>query len=51
MTKASVKPALKRIEDKLDSIDQRLCNVDPNYSSKQMEKSEFKEAFQEESSE
>lgn len=30
MTNASVKPSLKRIEGKLDSISQRLCSMSPD---------------------
>jgi len=43
MTKASVKPALKRIEEKLDSIDQRICAINSNCNSIQVNDSNDKE--------
>ena len=40
MTKPYVKPALERIEDKLDSINQRLYNSDPNCNSTEVNENE-----------
>ena len=43
MTIATVKPALKRIEEKLDSINKKLCKVDPNCSSEKIDELDSKE--------
>lgn len=44
MTKASVKPSLERIEDKLDSISQRLCSMSPECNSDEVESAPVQEA-------